>query len=276
MSKINRFLLLLSFIGLSFTLPDNAVKINSSSTVTTQKWVWVGTSIPAMYGSSSYPAQVGRMLNDNGFVVSMLNESLASSLVPWDGTNKLSMSATRAELASKYPGSENNSYETKIIAQKPDVLIIDHGYNCRTYADIHLGDINGTDRSTFYGAYNYIIKAAYTQNPNLRIAIIIPANNPRWASNWSTEARKLNAMRNALINIASRYGCICVDLMKCMGYNDYTFGSDAAPRLTFDGTHMAQSTANFAAYILYDKLKFLAFDHQQVISMFYYPFLKAA
>lgn len=268
---MNRLWLLTILFCLSFTLPKKQIIENQSTT--TQKWVWVGTSIPAMYGSQSYPAQVGRMLNDNGYLVSMVNESLAESLVPWDGSNKLSLSATRSELSSKFPGSENNSFETKIISQKPDVLLVDHGYNCRIYADTHLGDINSTDRSTFYGAYNYLLKAAYTQNPNLRVAFVIPANNVRWATNWATELRKLTAMRNALMALASRYGCMCIDLGKCMGYNDYTY-----PLLTKDGTHMTQPTANFAAAILYEKLKILAFDHQQITSfnIFKLPVFKQA
>lgn len=248
-------LIFISFFILSAINRSHSKKHNSG---TPQKWVWVGTSIPAMYSSQSYPAQVGRMLNDNGYSVTMTNESLASSLVIFG--SKLALSATRSELSAKFPGNENNSYETKI-PKNTDVLIIDHGYNDRDSLANHLGDINSTDRTTFYGAYNYILKYAYSQNPNIRIAIIIPANNVRWSSSWAAQVKKLNAMRDALLVLASRYGCICVDLMKTMGYNDYTY-----PILTKDGTHMTQETVNFAAAILFEKLKVLAFDHMQVIS----------
>lgn len=251
----------MALVGLSFatssTITDSKeIAAHQSNVDSAQIWTWVGTSIPAMYGINSYPSQFAKKMTDNGFNINLVNQSLASSLVICG--SKLALSSTRAELAAKFPGSENNSYETKI-PKNTDVLIIDHGYNDRDSLASHLGDINSTDRTTFYGAYNYILKYAYGQNPNLRIAIIIPPNNVRW-STQSAQVKKLNAVHDALTVLASRYGCICVDLMKCMGYNDYTY-----PKLTIDETHMCQTTADFAAAILYEKLKVLAFDHLQSV-----------
>lgn len=233
-----------------------------------QKWDWIGTSIPEMYGSKAYPVQIGNALIDNGYNIKMVNQSLGSSRIMWNGTDQRSLSATKSELETKFPGNGKNSFQTKIIDEDPDVLIIDQGYNDKADLPDHLGDINSTDRSTFYGAYNYVLKAAYAKNPDLRVAFIIPANNAQW--NNPSVGKELNAVHDAIIKIAERYGCIVVDLMHIMGYNDYTYGSTDNPRLTKDGRHMTQATANYAAAILYEKLRFLAFDfHNPPISMIY-------
>lgn len=125
-----------------------------------------GTSIPAGSGSGylSYPEYVGKTLN-----CTVDNQAVGSSGIIWNGTRALSLSATIAELTATFgAGYAAQSYQNKVIGKKVDLIVFDHGFNDRIKATgSDLGTIDSVDRTTFYGAFNYVIQAALADNPSV-------------------------------------------------------------------------------------------------------------
>lgn len=220
-----------------------------------KKILWLGTSIPAQYGMNSYPALFGQYHQ-----CTVDNQSVASSHLFWNSTSdKLSLTASKSELESKYPGSGNQSWESKVKGKNADWYFIDHGYNDRNLTNGHMGSINdATDRGTFYGAFNFLIKAIYTDNPDAKIALIIPPNNVRWATQWAQQKTLLTDMKDGILQIGLRYGAPVCNLQPVMQYNDYTYGADGAPKRTHDGTHPTQITSNEIGVYIYNWAKGLS------------------
>ncbi len=107
----------------------NSINREADSYWDKKKIIWVGTSIPAG-GNPSYPSVVGNMLN-----AEMVNESVGSSGIIWDGTRSLSLSATQSELTASYGGGfAVQSYENKLIGKSADLIVLDHGHNDREKA----------------------------------------------------------------------------------------------------------------------------------------------
>ena len=65
------------------------------------------------------------------------------------------------------------------------------------------------DKSTFYGAYQYIIEKLLEVNPTMKILLVCP---PRAFSDSTTERTGLEKVGEAVINIANLYGLPYVDL----------------------------------------------------------------
>jgi len=207
-----------------------------------KKIIWVGTSIPAGK-SPSYPKSIGKYLN-----AKVVNEAVGSSGIIWDGTRALSLSATIAELTASFPGYESQSYQNKLIGKAPDLVVFDHGHNDRLQATgAGLGTIDSMDRTTFYGAFNYVINALYADNPNVRIAFVTPPN--RYTSN-GTETTAMDNTRLAILALANKYGAPVCDLMKLSNFNQYNYALN-----TDDGTHPTQAMTDKIAIILYNFLK---------------------
>jgi len=207
-----------------------------------KKIIWVGTSIPAGM-SPSYPAQVGSFLNAN-----LVNESVGSSGIIWDGTRALSLSATIAELTASFPGNEAQSYQNKLIGKAPDLVVFDHGHNDRLQATgVRLGTLTSTDKSTFYGAFNFVINALYADNPNVKIVFITPPNRFTVSG---TQTTAMDDTRNAILALANKYGAPVCDLMKLANFNEKNYSV-----WTSDGTHPTQTATNNIAVILYNFLK---------------------
>lgn len=219
----------------NFILSSLFLLLLSQHPISQPKILYSGTSIPEKYGSQSYPMQVGRMLG-----ITVDNQSVGESQMIWDGTYAKSLSATRAELRAK-GWDEKQSYEYKLIGKKETWFILDHGYNDKAKK---LGTLTSLDRSTFYGAWNYVIKAVLADNPKVRIILVIPPNNARWGVHPEL-VPQLNGMHDAIVALGSKYGFPVIDLMRNIGYNDYTYNT-----LTVDGTHPTQECANqIAVYI---------------------------
>ena len=95
-------------------------------------------------------------------------------------------------------GVSNNYLSDDILEQIPedvDYITIKIGINDNPdHQNATLGTITSSDRTTFYGAWNYVINYLITNYPNAKIGIII--------SNGMTSSDFINAE----INIAKRYG----------------------------------------------------------------------
>lgn len=194
-----------------------------------KKIVWVGTSIPATdQNGKSYPVLTGEKLG-----CTMVNQAIGESWISFNKANPSTagnasyktMSATKAEireLAFNLWGEtsepvlakmEQCSYEYLLIGSGADLVVFDHMHNDMgrsyiTYAD---SEINSMERTSFYGAYNYVIDKLYQDNPNVRIVFVSPPNRFLRASPSYT-LEKFDAFRTCLRNLANKYNAPFIDL----------------------------------------------------------------
>ena len=178
-----------------------------------KKILWCGTSIPAgadgggaVNPQNRYPDQCAKILGAR-----VDNQATGSTLLAWTPLNpsKFSFTATIAELEAAFPEDPNAgalSYENKIIGKEYDYIVLDYYANDRTRirdAGQTAGDINSTDRATYYGAWNYIIDKIYEDNPNAKIIIASSPNIYTTANTAIDQAGEIAVAAN--IAIAQKY-----------------------------------------------------------------------
>jgi hypothetical protein len=223
--------------------PNGYVMVDSSNKVMPwlgKKIAWYGTSIPANYGDNSYPAQVGRALG-----CTMLNQAKGSSGIIYDPARCDSLSATHAEMDTNCGAGTwiGRSYEDLLLGKGADLVVFDHGYNDRTYP---LGTITSTDKTTFYGAFNFLINALYADNPNVKIIFVTPPSNHATGNN----STQVDAIRTAIYNMADRWNAPVIDLQKLCTFNATN------DTLWFpDGVHPSQAATDQIARVLFNRIK---------------------
>lgn len=163
----------------------------------TNKVVWVGTSIPE---GSQYPNYACRA---NG--LECINNSLGSSTLCFSNQHPSTvyyysgrcLTATVAELEALYRQDvtdgviteaqlnewKNYSYERSILpyidgtaTYQASMIVIDHGYNDRNtieseYSNIENWNWDSVDRTSFYGAFRYLLNKIQEVNPFVKIVI---------------------------------------------------------------------------------------------------------
>jgi hypothetical protein len=163
----------------------------------TNKVVWIGTSIPE---GSQYPNYACRA---NG--LECINKSLGSSTLCFSNRHPSTvysysgrcLTATVAELEALYRQDvtdgviteaqlnewKNYSYEKSILPYingsalyQASMIVIDHGYNDRSrieleYPNIDNWDWDSTDRTSFHGAFRYLLNKIQEVNPFIKIVI---------------------------------------------------------------------------------------------------------
>ena len=201
-----------------------------------KKICWYGTSIPACSLANSYPAIVGRALQ-----AEMDNQSVGSSGVIWNGTRIDSLSATIAEIDALAPGAgASRSYKTKLLGKAADLVVFDHGHND---AVDDIANIASTDRSTFFGAMNFLIAELYADNPSVKIVFVTP---PSRHLTGGTD----NTQRSNILALADRWNAPVIDLARLCSFNA------ANDDLWFpDGVHPSQDAIDHISRILYHWLK---------------------
>jgi len=95
-----------------------------------------------------------------------------------------------------------------------------------------IGAIGNYDTTTFIGAYQTIIENAYNINPSMRIILVIPSKS--WDVNM-IEVDRLD-IRNAIYEVAKRYGLPTVNLYDEMGMNDFNQHIYLSDRLHYNDT----------------------------------------
>lgn len=117
---------------------------------------------------------------------------------------------------STMTGNSNNSMVMRSVNIPSDtkLLTIFGGTNDTNQT---IGTIGNYDTTTFIGAYQTTIENAYTINPSMRIILVIPSKS--WDSNL-VEVDRL-AIRNAIYEVAKRYGLPTVNLYDEMGMNEF-------------------------------------------------------
>jgi hypothetical protein len=145
--------------------------------------LWVGTSIPQW---CTYPvnacANLGLKVNNTSISSSGICLNLGVLNNVRDG---LDLSETIDEKRARYQGKVSatlletfyaSSYERAILPylSQADAIVFDHGFNdaFQINRDITSGiNWSSTDRTTYIGAFNYLIKEVLKRKPSIRIVI---------------------------------------------------------------------------------------------------------
>ena len=182
----------------SIVFGDDA-KVTVGKIKSSHKVLWIGTSIPAGNGYliGTYPLQVKSNLG----IKTLYNNSIgASGIVKFsgylgNGRDGLDLSETVAEKEARYRSKvqdgtisettlnyyKNASFEKCLLpyingsVDSCDTVIIDHGYNDREVLATEIDSsvvLSNKNRSSFIGAFNYIIDKIYAINPKIRIIVI--------------------------------------------------------------------------------------------------------
>ena len=94
-----------------------------------------------------------------------------------------------------------------------------------------VGDVDSSDVSTFYGAYNTVINYILTVNPKIRIILMTPFQR-KGQNTLNSKGYKLIDYVNAVINLGEKWSCPVYDCYRLSGWNESTFSI-----YTVDGLH---------------------------------------
>ena len=190
------------------------------------KVLWIGTSIPTGDGTltGTYPLQVKSNLG----VKTLYNNSIsASGIVKFsgylgNGRDGLDLSETVAEKEARYRSKvqdgtiteatlnryKNASFEKCLLpyingsVDSCDTVIIDHGYNDRDVLATEIDSnvvLSNKDRSSFIGAFNYIIDKIYAINPKIRIIVIGFYMKDNYNGNgWEMHGKDIDTVLNKI------------------------------------------------------------------------------
>jgi|GEM_PF-3137288 len=106
-------------------------------------------------------------------------------------------------------------YESRIISNNPDILIIDHMYNDGAENILGIGSLTSRKRSEYLGALNYVIDKAQAQNPYIRV-VLVTNFSPYRGNNLPAEQHMLD-QRVAMISLGQQRCIPVIDLMFKMG-----------------------------------------------------------
>ena len=139
-----------------------------------------------------------------------------------------------------------------------DQMFICHGVNDFSGNSV-LGTIDSTDPTTFYGAYNYAIQRAYSQNKSIEIILLTTfyattttaENSTPMQSIYNAENHTIYDYIEAVRNIAGRYNLRCVDMQEALGVNKYDYQS-----YLIDNVHMNAAGYEMVGRYLAKQLSF--------------------
>lgn len=209
----------------SITFRDDA-KVMVGKVVSRHKVLWIGTSIPTGDGTltGTYPLQVKSNLE----IKTLYNNSIgASGIVKFrgylgNGRDGLDLSETVAEKEARYRSKvqdgtisettlnyyKNASFEKCLLpyingsVDSCDTVIIDHGYNDREVLATEIDSsvvLSNKNRSSFIGAFNYIIDKIYAINPKIRIIVIGFYMKDNYNGNgWEMHGRDIDTVLNKI------------------------------------------------------------------------------
>lgn len=190
-----RILFLLISLSIFLCSCEDNIYSNGSGKLK-QKVLWIGTSIPHR---CSYPE-----VSCENLGLKCINKSLGSSFLHYDQNleetiavhSGLSFTQTEEECLEKYEKAIHDEkvrndflfvwtdagYEKRLLPylKKVDYIVIDHGYNdCEkeewlsSFVDSGKESIDwtSTDRSNYFGAFNYIYNIIKKGNPNAKVIV---------------------------------------------------------------------------------------------------------
>lgn len=131
---------------------------------------------------------------------------------------------SRAINGSTVAGSVNSVYERSTTTNFSgyDIILIRAGSNDYSH-DVEIGTADSTDTSTFYGAYSYVLRKIRSEAPDAKIVMVTPTekgiykrNSTIYAYSYQNDAGyTLEDYREAILNLASEYGCYVYDMKDC-------------------------------------------------------------
>lgn len=184
---------------------------------TTKKILWLGTSIPE---GCEYPIVASanngaicfnRAVGGSGIV---LNTGILGN-----GRDGKDLTETISEKVTRYSGNVSSeilevyklySYENLLMPylygeNKVDVIVIDHGFNDREDIANEIAGLSGvdyditstSDRSTFTGAFKFLLNKIYTADPKIKVIIggymeKVSSTDKRYGSEIYTMHKKLS------------------------------------------------------------------------------------
>lgn len=138
--------------------------------------------------------------------------------------------------------------------------------DCYQVEEGNVGDINSTDTTTIYGAWNTLIDYFIRNSPNSKIGIIVPYRETGMRNSESKEGRMALSFIKACKDIADKYGIGLLDLTS----NDVPMFVDRLSdnisdeiiefrrsNWLYDGTHPNQNGYNYLSTIIESWLKTL-------------------
>ncbi len=158
----------------------NRIEKNTYNVLAGKKYVACGDSFTAALGEKTYPSLIAKR---NG--MKLHNMAYSGSYAHY---------STDAGRSFVYSG---NSFYYQNIDEDADYITIAYGLN---ESGATIGDVSSSDNTTIWGAYNEILGWLVVNRPNAKIGII------------SSDAWQTYAMRNALKEIAARWGVSFLDL----------------------------------------------------------------
>ena len=175
----------------------------------------------------------------------MQDTSVAGVIARPTASHLACLSATAAELQRVATLGGFNfadyGYETRIIGNNPDILLISHMYNDGANNILGIGAVDSKKRSEYLGAYNYVVDKAYEQNPYIRIAVL--TNFSAYRGNNLPAEQHLLDQRDGLIEWGKYRNIPVIDQMFSYGcepgqnWNDSDPGVATGEGLVPDGTH---------------------------------------
>jgi len=142
-----------------------------------------------------------------------------------------------------------------------DLVVLEGGIN-DFITGSPLGQITSGsfDKTTFYGAYQYIIEKILTDNPTIQIVIFLP-----YKIAWGTAGTlPLSDYIEAIKKIADRYAIPIIDMYNKSGFNVKTYGANNVPgTYTIDGLHANNAGYKRLCDILISELRNLGGISQQ-------------
>lgn len=213
-----------------------------------------GEGNPSILTGSGYIAQAFRNLSTNG-----LNHGIGSSQIVWNPAtpDQLALSATIAELTAAFSGAVGQaySYQALMIGLDADLIIFDHGYNDRLNPIGTLLMVDGvtpnTDRTTYYGAANYLRAAMKADRPTCRwvwttpISLFNPAVGAGVVDSYVNGWDDTNAIRAANLALAAYWKDPILDWS-----NDFELNWDGIQpaSLTYSSTETTDEPTYMGAY----------------------------
>lgn len=251
--------------GSSIVFGDGA-KVTVGKVVPRHKVLWIGTSIPSGDGTltGTYPLQVRSNLG----IKTLYNNSIAASgIVKFsgylgNGRDGLDLSETVAEKEARYRSKVQDgtiseatlnyykfaSFEKCLLpyingsVDSCDTVIIDHGYNDREVLATEIGsnvELSNKNRSSFIGAFNYIIDKIYAINPKIRIIVIGFYMRDNYDGNgWEMHGKDINAV---LSKISAFYNFMYIPTYNGSCINPANFNN-----MCPDGVHPHSDTSGTA------------------------------
>jgi hypothetical protein len=216
---------------------DKSAEANLSVSVSylpVKTMLWVGTSIPQW---CTYPVNACANLGLKCINTSISSSGLCLNFGVLNNVRDgLDLCETIDEKKFRYQGKVsaamldtyyNSSYERAILPYlaQADAIVFDHGVNdaFQINRDITTGiDWNNIDRSTYIGAFNYLVKEILKRKPSIRMIIGGYLENQ---SNYQVRAGKVICQMQQ--TISSHYNYALLDVWNYTGIK-YTFVPNSA------------------------------------------------